>query len=89
MCGADFFSTISLAIDKYVAITEMEEFCEEYDVLSFYLLSRYASKFRPDWARVLKESSTVYMKEYLQSRRWSKETNNTQIIDQKTGEIIL
>lgn len=89
LCGADFFSTISLAIDKYVAITEMEEFCEEYDVLSFYLLSRYASKFRPDWARVLKESSTVYMKEYLQSRRWSKETNNTQIIDQKTGEIIL
>lgn len=89
LCGADYFSTISLAIDKFVAISEMEEFCEEYDVLSFYLLSRYATKFRPDWARVLKESSTVYMKEYLQSRRWSKETNNTQIIDQNTGEIIL
>ena len=89
LCGADFFSTISLAIDKYVAISEMEEFCEQYDIVSFYLLSRYASQHRSDWARVLKENSTVYMKEYLQSRRWSKETNNLHIIDQKTGEIIL
>lgn len=89
LCGADFFTTISLAIDRFVAISEMEEFCEKYDIVSFYLLSRYASKHRADWARVLKESSTVYLKEYLQSRRWSKETNNLSIVDQVTGEVIL
>lgn len=89
LCGADFYSTISLAIDRFVAITKMEEFCEKYDVTSFYLLSRYATKNRPDWSRVLKESSTVYMKEYLQSRKWSRETHNTQIVDHQTGEIIL
>ena len=89
LCGADYHDVISLKIDKFVAIGEMEEFCEKYDVVSFFALSRYASKFRSDWSRVLKESASVYMREYLKSRQWSKENDCMHIIDRETGELLV
>lgn len=70
-CGADYITTIGLLSDKYKSITEMEEFCDEYNVLSFYVLSKYARRCRPDWHRVLCDCATIYMKEFLRSRRWS------------------
>ena len=87
--GADYSSIISLAQDKYKALTEMEEFCEKYNILSFFVLARYASLHRQDWSRVLKDCGSVYMKEYLQSRKWSIENGCAQIVDPQTGEIIL
>lgn len=89
LCGADYISIIGLAIDKLKALDEMMEFCEKYDVVSFYALSKYASAHRSDWARVLKESGTLYMREYLKSRQWSIENNKTHIMDPETGEIII
>ena len=88
LCGADYISTIGLAIDKYVAISEMEEFCEKYNVISFFALSKYARRCRPDWHRVLADSATVYMREYLRSKQWSDENNLSNIIDPETGEIL-
>lgn len=88
LCGADYISTIGLAIDKYNALTEMEEFCDKYDVVSFYALSRYASRKRPDWSRILKDCGTMYMREYLKSRQWSKDNNLVDIIDPETGEVL-
>lgn len=88
ICGADYHSVISLIIDRYVVLTEMEEFCEKYNVLSFFALARYASKHRSDWSRVLKESGTLYMKEYLKSRKWSIENGVEVIIDPDTGEVL-
>lgn len=88
-CGADYHDIISLKIDKFVAIGEMEEFCEKYDVVSFFALSRYATKYRSDWSRVLKESASVYMREYLKSRQWSKENDCMHIIDKDTGELLI
>ena len=89
LCGADYIGTIGLAIDKYVAIGEMQDFCEQYDVVSFYALSKYARSHRPDWHRILCDCGSVYMREYLQSRKWSKEQNLGDIIDPETGEVIL
>lgn len=88
ICGADYHSTISLTIDKYVAISEMEEFCEKYNVMSFFALCRYASKHRSDWSRVLKECGATYMREYLKSRKWSIDNGCQNIIDPETGELI-
>ena len=34
--ASDYIGTIGLAIDKYVAIGEMQDFCDEYGVVSFY-----------------------------------------------------
>ena len=89
LCGADYIATIGLAIDKYKALAEMEDFCEQYNITSFYLLSRYATKFRSDWSRILKDSGSVYMREYLKSRKWSIENNMNVLIDPETGEDLL
>lgn len=89
ICGADYISVIGLAVDKYIALCEMEEFCDNYDVVSFYALCKYARVHRPDWSRVLKESGTMYMREYLQSRKWSLENECSVIIDKNTGEALI
>ena len=86
--GADYSTIISLAQDKYKALTEMEEFCEKYNVISFFALARYASLHRQDWSRVLKDNGSIYMKEYLQSRKWSLDNECACIVDPQTGEIV-
>lgn len=88
LCGADYVNTIGLAIDKYRAISEMEEFCEQYKVVSFFALSRYARRCRPDWHRVLQDCATVYMREFLRSKQWSEENHLCDIIDPETGEVL-
>lgn len=89
LSGADYATVIGLASDKYNALAEMEEFCERYNVVSFYALSRYASKHRIDWSRILKDCGAIYMREYLNSRKWSLENGFGSIVDPETGEKIL
>lgn len=89
LCGADYVGTIGLAIDKLKALDEMMEFCDKYNVVSFYALSKYASAQRSDWARVLKESGSLYMREYLKSRQWSIENNQVHIVDPESGEFLI
>jgi hypothetical protein len=86
--GADYIDTISLITDKYQIIGEMQDFCDRYDVTSFYLLCNYARKNRSDWYRVLCDSSALFMKEYLRSKKWSNDNELYQIIDKKTGDVI-
>jgi len=88
ICGSDYISTIGLAIDKYVALGEMQDFCEKYNVVSFYKLSRYARSHRPDWHRVLCDCGSVFMREYLKSKKWTQENDTDDIIDPETGEIL-
>lgn len=89
LSGADYISVIGLATDKYKALGEMQDFCEEYDISSFYLLCKYARLHRYDWYRILCDCGSVYMREYLKSKQWSKDKNQDIIIDKKTGERIL
>lgn len=89
LCGADYISVIGLAIDKFLAMDEMMDFCDKYNITSFYLLSKYARVHRSDWSRVLKESGTIYMREYLKSRQWSIDNNLSSIVDPETGEILV
>lgn len=87
--AADYIGVIGLAVDKYVAIGEMQDFCEKYNVFSFYALAKYARTNRPDWHRILCDCAAVYMREYLQSRTWSIEQGHDNIVDPVTGEILL
>lgn len=87
--ASDYIGTIGLAIDKYVALGEMQDFCEEYNVMSFYLLSKYARQNRPDWYRILCDCGSVYMREYLKSKKWSSDTGIDYIVDPHTGEKII
>lgn len=89
LCGADYISVIGLAIDRLKALDEMMDFCDEYDIVSFYKLAKYARVHRSDWSRVLKESGTLYMKEFIKSRKWSIENDEIHIIDPETGEYLI
>ena len=86
--ASDYLGTIGLAIDKYHAIGEMQDFCDRYNVVSFYALATYARAHRSDWHRILCDCGSVFMREYLQSRKWSVEQDYGKIIDPETGEII-
>lgn len=84
ICGADYSGVIGLAIDKYKAIREMIEFCNDNCVSSYSKLLEYCSENRFDWFRVLCDNGTVVMKEYLKSKSWTeskylKDNNNLHI----------
>lgn len=87
--GADYYAVIGDEIDRFEAITEMEDFCDKYNVNSYYLLSKYARNHRPDWAKVLLMCGSIHMDKYLKSRKWSVDNNELNIVDPETGEKIL
>ena len=71
LCGADYTGTIGLVTDKYKAISEMIDFCEEHNIISYSDLLVYCKYERFDWFRVLCDNGTVVIKEYLKSRMWT------------------
>ena len=77
LCGADYINVIGLATDKYKAIGEMIDFCEENDIFSYSQLLVYCRMNRFDWFRVLCDNGTVVIKEYLKSRSWTKQEDIT------------
>ena len=68
--GADYFSNIEIATDKYKAIKEMIQWCKSNDIIDYATLFEYAMEERSDWFRVLCDSSTLVVKEYLRSYAW-------------------
>lgn len=69
--GADYHDIIGLAIDKYVAIGEIIDFCESNDIHSYAKLLVWCRENRFEWFRVLCDSATLVIKEYLKSRTWT------------------
>ncbi len=86
--GADYISIIGLASDKYNAIREMMAYCVSENCLYFCDLLMYSSIHRSDWFRVLCDSGTVVIKEYLKSLDFSIKNGFKADIDEETGEII-
>ena len=70
LAGADYIILIGLATDKYDAIGEMLDFCELYDVYSYRELLIYCMNNRTDWYRILCDTGTYVIREYLKSRHW-------------------
>lgn len=73
--GADFMGTIGLAIDKYLAIGDMIDFCDQMGIYSYSELLRYARAERMDWFRVLCDNGTVVIKEFLKSKSWEERSS--------------
>lgn len=69
--GSDYPSTIGLPTDKYTAIGEMIDFCEDNDVTSYADLLSWCRFNKGDWFRILCDSGSFVMREYLKSKRWS------------------
>ncbi|MDD6305347.1 MAG: replication protein [Clostridiales bacterium] len=68
--GADYYTMINLATDKYSAIGEMIEFCLQKGVVSYAQLLLYAKEERQDWFRVLCDNGTLTMVQFLKSHYW-------------------
>ena len=65
--GADYDDTISLSSDKYKAIAEIIDYCKFNEITSYAVLLDYSRINKPDWFRVLCDSGTYVVKEYLKS----------------------
>lgn len=75
--GADYNDVIGLPCNKYNAIREMKNWCNENGVLMYCDLFDYAADERPDWFRLLCDSCTLVMKEYLKSKEYSIRCSNS------------
>lgn len=71
--GVDYLDEIGNPADKYKAIREMMRFCKQNNIYSFAELLEIAEEEREEWFRVLCDSSTYVIKEYLKSRSWALE----------------
>lgn len=69
--GADYPYIIGLVTDKYKAISEIIDFCQEYNIVSYSEILEYSRDNRSDWFRVLCDNGTVVVKEYLKSKLWT------------------
>lgn len=69
LCGADYTGTIGLAIDKYKAIGEMIDFIEDNMIDSYAYLMNYCRMNRFDWFRILCDSGTYVIKEYIKAKQ--------------------
>lgn len=69
--GIDYPATIGLPTDRYKVIGEMLDFIDEQGITSYANLLKYARDNRFDWFRVLCDSATYVVKEYLKSITWA------------------
>ena len=73
--GADYYAMCSLAVDKYKAIGEIMDYCNNEGIISFAYLCLYAKEYRMDWFRILCDSGAFVIKEYLKSLQWEEKSN--------------
>lgn len=88
--GSDYSYTIGIVADKYKAVREMIAFCKVNEIVSYAELLEYASVEQDTWFRVLCDSGTVVMKEYLKSITWGRRTGSGSPprVDPDTGEVL-
>ena len=72
--GVDYQDVIGLVTDKYVAISEMMDFCKKYNITNFALLADYAREHNQGWFRTLADTSTVFMDKWLKSFEYGTKT---------------
>lgn len=88
--GSDYSYTIGIVADKYKAVREMIAFCKANQIVSYAELLEYASVEQDTWFRILCDSGTVVMKEYLKSVSWGHRSGSTMHpkVDPETGEVL-
>lgn len=69
--GADYLDVIEKPSDKYFIIGEMIDFCSQEKIYSYAALLKYARANDFQWFKVLCDSGTVVMREFLKSFYWS------------------
>ena len=70
MGGADYHDVIGMAVDKYVAISEIMDYCDSNQIYSFRQLLMYCRQNKFEWFRQLCDGGVYIVKEYLKSAQW-------------------
>lgn len=70
LSGADFFSITTLPTDRHALLREMQRFVRENSITAYSDLVDYAADNCPDWYRVLMDSGSWVMREYIRSISW-------------------
>lgn len=68
--GADYYSVCQCAIDRYTAIAEILDFCDENHIYSFRQLLQVCRKEHFEWFRSLCDGGCIMLKEYLKTASW-------------------
>lgn len=87
LCGTDYLDTVKASADTDSALNEMMDWCIKNNCYSFFQLTNFARKERPDWFRVLSSSRTVFLTAWLKSMKWEKDNGAKIWIDEKTGAV--
>lgn len=73
---ADYVGVIGLPTDKYDSIGAMMDWVDREHCLSYAKLLRYSRDYNEIWFRVLCDSGTLVMREYIKSFTWELNTDN-------------
>jgi len=73
LAGASYVDIIGLSSDKYIAIGEMMDWCQDNSCISYSQLLMFSRLHRQDWFRVLCDNGTMVMKEFLKSKAWTEQ----------------
>lgn len=65
--GLDYYDIVNSVSDRYQAIRDILDFCFKNQIIYYSDLMDYCSENREDWFRVLCDSGTYVVKEYLRS----------------------
>lgn len=72
MGGADYHGTIDLPSDKYSIIGDMLDYCYDNEIDNYSQLLMYARNENLSWFKVLCDSGTYVIKEYMKSLSYMK-----------------
>lgn len=68
--GADFYKIIECVIDRYTAIAEILDFCDDNKIYSFRKLVQICRMEHFEWFRSICDGGIYVIKEYLKTANW-------------------
>lgn len=68
LSGADYETVISLPSDKYTALADMVDFIVDGNIYSYAVFLFWCHLNRPDWFKVLCDSSSAFIERFIRSR---------------------
>lgn len=76
--GADYYKIIECVIDRYTAIAEILDFCDDNQIYSFRQLLQICRMEHFEWFRSLCDGSCYIVKEYLKTASWEDNHEHSQ-----------
>lgn len=68
--GADYYSVTECSVDRYTAIAEILDYCDDNHIYSFRSLLQDCRLHHFEWFRVLCDGGIYVVKEYLKTSNW-------------------